>query len=134
MVKIMQTRVIVVDDNIDTLDIFCEYLELKDCQVVGKGYNGLDAVKLYEEHHPDIALLDVMMPDYDGMYALEKIKEIDSNAKVIMVTADLTDKTARRCSELGASEIIYKPYEIEDVVEVVQNVMSGKKFVSSFVK
>ncbi|RDJ32551.1 MAG: response regulator [Crenarchaeota archaeon] len=130
----MQTRVIVVDDNIDTLDIFCEYLELKDCQVVGKGYNGLDAVKLYEEHHPDIALLDVMMPDYDGMYALEKIKELDPNAKVIMVTADLTDKTAKRCNELGASEIIYKPYEIEDVVEVVQNVMSGKKFVSSFVK
>jgi CheY-like chemotaxis protein len=120
MVKMV--KVIVVDDDIDTVEVFCEYLEIKDITVVGRGYNGKTAVELYEKFRPDIALLDVMMPEYDGFFALENIKQINPHAKVIMVTADLTADTEKKLKLLNASAIIYKPYEIDSVIDTIHQV------------
>ena len=115
-------KVIVVDDDVDTVEVFCEYLEIKDITVLGRGYNGKTAVELYERHKPDIALLDVMMPEYDGFYALENIKKTFPDAKLIMVTADLTFDTEKKLKDLRASAVIYKPYEIDSVIETIHNV------------
>lgn len=115
-------KVIVVDDDVDTVEVFCEYLEIKDITVLGRGYNGKTAVELYDKLKPDIALLDVMMPEYDGFYALENIKKINPNAKLIMVTADLTFDTEKKLKDLSASAVIYKPYEIDSVIETIHQV------------
>ena len=121
------TRAIVIDDDQDTLDIFCEFLKLKKVEVVGKAKNGLQALRLYKETKPDIVLMDVMMPDYNGFFGLEKIKEFDSNSKIVMVTADLTEKTAQRLNELGADEILYKPYEIDQVMKTINKLLESKE-------
>jgi two-component system chemotaxis response regulator CheY len=115
-------KVIVVDDDVDTVEVFCEYLEIKDITVVGRGYNGKTAVELYEKHRPDIALLDVMMPEYDGFFGLENIKNINPDAKIIMVTADLTLDTEKKLKDLNASAVIYKPYEIDSVIDTIHKV------------
>lgn len=115
-------KVIVVDDDVDTVEVFCEYLEIKDITVVGRGYNGKTAVELYEKYRPDIALLDVMMPEYDGFFGLENIKNINPDAKVIMVTADLTFDTEKKLKDLNASAVIYKPYEIDSVIDTIHKV------------
>jgi len=119
-------RVIVVDDDRDTVEVFTEYLAIKGIDVVAKGYNGKEAVELYKEHTPDITLLDVMMPEHDGFYALQNIRRINPNAKVIMVTADLTSDTEKKMHELQASAILYKPYEIDSVVETIDKVSKGE--------
>jgi len=119
-------RVIVVDDDRDTVEVFTEYLAIKGIDVVAKGYNGKEAVELYKEHTPDITLLDVMMPEHDGFYGLENIRRINPNAKVIMVTADLTSDTEKKMHELQASAILYKPYEIDSVVETIDKVSKGE--------
>ena len=124
------TSVIVVDDDRDTVEVFCEYLSIKNIQVLGRGYDGKAAVDLYQEHKPDIVLLDVMMPDYDGFYGLEQIRKHDPNAKIIMVTADLTSDTEKKLVELKASAMIYKPYEIDSVIETIEKV-SKENFVLS---
>jgi len=116
------TSVIVVDDDRDTVEVFCEYLSIKDIQVLGRGYDGKTAVELYKEHKPDIVLLDVMMPDFDGFYGLEQIRKFDPNAKIIMVTADLTSDTEKKLVDLRASAMIYKPYEIDSVIETIEKV------------
>ncbi len=116
------TSVIVVDDDRDTVEVFCEYLAIKNIQVLGRGYDGKAAVELYKEHKPDIVLLDVMMPDFDGFYGLEQIRKHDPNAKIIMVTADLTSDTEKKLVELKASAMIYKPYEIDSVIETIEKV------------
>ena len=116
------TSVIVVDDDRDTVEVFCEYLSIKNIQVLGRGYDGTAAVELYKEHNPDIVLLDVMMPDFDGFYGLEQIRKHDPNAKIIMVTADLTSDTEKKLVELKASAMIYKPYEIDSVIETIEKV------------
>ncbi len=116
------TSVIVVDDDRDTVEVFCEYLAIKNIQVLGRGYDGKAAVELYKEHKPDIVLLDVMMPDFDGFYGLEQIRKHDPKAKIIMVTADLTSDTEKKLVELKASAMIYKPYEIDSVIETIEKV------------
>lgn len=120
------TRVIVVDDDRDTVEVFTEYLAMKGIDVVAKGYNGKEAVELYKEHTPDITLLDVMMPVHDGLYGLENIRNINPNAKIIMVTADLTSDTEKKLHELQASAILYKPYEIDNVIETIDKVSKGE--------
>jgi len=102
---------IIVDDDFDTVEVFSEYLELSGINVVGKGYNGKDAVDLYQKLKPDVVFLDVLMPDYDGFYALKKIRQLDHDAKIIMVTASLTAQTSDELKDLNASAIIYKPYD-----------------------
>jgi DNA-binding response OmpR family regulator len=116
------TSVIVVDDDRDTVEVFCEYLAIKDIKVLGRGYDGKTAVELYKKLKPDVVLLDVMMPDYDGFYGLEQIRKLDPAAKIIMVTADLTSDTEKKLVELKASAMIYKPYEIDSVIETIETV------------
>ena len=102
-------KVIVVDDDIDTVEVFSEFLELNDVEVAGKAYDGKEAVELYEKIKPDIILMDVMMPVYDGIYAIERIRKINPNSKIIMITADLSVRTKQKLSELNVSGVIFKP-------------------------
>ena len=118
-------KVIVVDDDIDTAETFAEHLMLKGIQVLDIGLNGKKAVDLYTEFHPDVVLMDVMMPDSDGFYGLQMIREIDPDAKIIFVTADLKSETEKQLIENNASAIIYKPYEIEHVIKTINEVHEG---------
>ena len=123
----MAVSVLVTDDDTDTREVFGTMLELNGFEVVGKAKDGKEASELYVELHPDVVLLDIMMPNYDGFYAMEKIKKFDPDAKIVVVTGDLTEKTAKRLTDLGAIEMLYKPYEIDDVAKVVTAAAQGKK-------
>ncbi len=113
---------IVIDDDADTVDVFCDYLEIKNVQVLGRGYNGKEAIELYRAHKPDIVFLDLMMPEYDGIYALENIRKINPESKVIIVTADLRDETAIRLSQLKPTRVFIKPYDIEKISQIVATI------------
>jgi len=120
------TTAIVIDDDRDTVSVLCDFLQIKGIKVLGRGYDGLEAVELYKKLRPDSVFLDVMMEGYDGLYALEKIKEIKSDATVIMVTADLTVNTHDRLIVLDASAIIYKPYDINEIMRVLDKLSTLK--------
>lgn len=122
----MPIRVIVVDDDIDTVEVFSEFLELKDIQVVGRAHDGKEAVEVYEKFKPDIVLMDVMMPTYDGFYAIDKIRKIDSNSKIIMVTADLSVKTKEKLKDMDVSGVVFKPYDIDRVLDVIHSIQNGQ--------
>ena len=84
------------DDDFDTVEVFSEFLSLQNIDVLGKAYNGLDGIKLFEEKQPDIIFSDLWMPEYDGFYLITKLREKFKDAKIIMVTADLTQETEIR--------------------------------------
>ncbi len=111
---------IVVDDEHDMASVFSEYLELFDVKVFATGHNGKDAFDLYKKHEPDFVLMDLMMPDYDGYYGLSKIKKFDSDSKVIMITADTSHDTTRKLAELGADQILYKPCDVNKLVQSIR--------------
>ena len=115
---------IVIDDDRDTVSVLCDFLQIKGIKVIGKGYDGLEAVELYKKLRPDATFLDVMMETYDGLYGLEKIREIQKDAFVIMVTADLTNDTHDKLVALDASSIVYKPYDINEIMHILNKLSS----------
>jgi len=112
-------NVVVVDDDYNTVEVFAEFLELSEVKVVGKGYDGKDAVNLYKQLKPDIVFLDVMMPDFDGFYALENIRKINPNALVVMITADLSTETEFKLDSMKATSVVYKPFDIQQIMEII---------------
>lgn len=120
------TSVIVIEDNIDSLEVLCEILQIKGLDVVGRGINGEEGIKLYEQLYPDAVIMDVMMPDYDGFYGLVGIKKIDPFATIVMITADLTKDTAERLKSLSASQILYKPNDLDKIVPAVEKLVDEK--------
>ena len=111
--------VIVVDDELDDLELLSEHLAIKGFRVVGKGYDGLDAVELYKKLHPDFTLLDLIMPKYDGFYAIRNIKQIDPNASIVIITGDVTINIPALLQQLRGIPIVYKPYEVDDLVDIM---------------
>lgn len=111
---------IVIDDDHDTANTFAEYLEMLKADVLGIGHDGKRAVELYDLHRPDIVFLDLMMPEYDGLYALENIRKINARAKVIVVTADLRADTEEQLSLLKPTEVIYKPFNPEILESLIK--------------
>ncbi len=73
--------------------------------------NGREAVQQYQEQHPDAVLLDITMPDMDGLAALEAIKQYDANARVAMVTAMGQQAIVMQALKLGAKDFVVKPFE-----------------------
>jgi len=110
---------LVVDDDPDTVEMFSDYLENKGVSVIGKAKDGKEGFELYKKLKPDVIFLDVIMPNYDGFYTLKKIREIDADAKIIMVTADFSPTTKKKLKELKATDIIYKPYDGRAIDRVI---------------
>ncbi|QLH03068.1 response regulator [Nitrosopumilus cobalaminigenes] len=113
------TSVIVVDDNKDIVFSMSELLEMYGIDVVGKGYNGLEGVELFNQLHPDIVLLDLMMPEYDGVYALKKIREIDPNSIIIIVTGGSPMSMNDQIESLEPTKIVFKPVDVNILVESI---------------
>lgn len=85
--------------------------------------NGAEAVKLYAAENPDLVLLDVTMPEMDGLEALKRIMAISPSAKVIMCSAIGQDGTIMEAVRSGASEFIVKPFKKEQLSDMVINLL-----------
>ncbi len=113
-------RVIVVDDDPDMVDITTEYLEHADIKVVGTGFDGKDAVTLYSNLHPDLVILDMRMPNYDGRYAIKNIIQQDPHTKIIVITDYADDYDYK---ENGIERILRKPFDISELVKAIDLAM-----------
>ena len=116
----MQRSVIVIDDDEDTVRLFSEFLEEKGINVVGSGHDGVTAIKLYKEKKPDIVLIDIMMPNGSGFYAIKKIQEINSKAKIIAVSGDSSYSTEEKLGKLNIP-LIQKPFKMEQILSVINS-------------
>jgi len=120
-------NVLVVEDDHDGAEVLSEYLRLKGINVLAKGYNGLEAVQLYKKLRPDCVLLDMLMPIYDGFYGLEKIQEFDPKAKVIILSASVTEEEQDKLRALGVAAVFQKPYEIDTLVDRLESINNEKE-------
>ena len=113
-------RVIVVDDDPDIVDITTESLEQADIKVVGTGFDGKDAVTLYRKLHPDLLILDMKMPNYDGRYAIKNIISDYPQAKILVLTGHADDYNFK---DSGITSILRKPFNISKLVEAIDSAM-----------
>jgi len=112
---------IVIDDDQDILDMFCDILEIIKVDVLAKGKNGKEAVELYEKHSPDIVFTDLSMPDYDGLYAVENIKDKNLNVKIIVVTGNSNEHDLH-LFELLKIPVISKPFDMDVLNQIITDV------------
>jgi len=116
----MLIRAIIIDDETDSAEVFAEFLKLKDINVSGLGKNGKEGVELYKQHKPDVVFLDLVMPQFDGFYALEEIKKINPDARVIIITAFLTDMMKKRLDSFGVKDVFQKPYSVKEIANSIK--------------
>ncbi len=116
--------VIVVDDDEDCRYSLEQTLELSGIKVVGTGADGDEAFQLYEKFLPDVVMLDLNMPIYDGIYAIEKIKDKYPDSKIVIVSAYMNDYEFDRNKVAG---VLVKPYNRQELVKLIQIICSPIK-------
>ncbi|MHA1760623.1 MAG: response regulator [Candidatus Heimdallarchaeota archaeon] len=100
----MATHILIVDDNDDLRGVF--RLLLKEYEIV-EASNGIEALDCYKESKPSLVLMDVLMPEMDGITATKKILEMDPSAQIIAITAYST--RANEILDAGALDVLKKP-------------------------
>ena len=117
--------VIVVDDEKDVAEVLCEFLKIKGVEVLGRGNNGQQALELYQKLKPDVVLMDLVMPEYDGFHGIKKIREYDPNSKIMIISASLTHSYVQQLLEMNVNSISLKPYDLNNVIDIIDKVNRG---------
>lgn len=107
--------ILVADDNIEFAKNLTSYIEKEEeMEVIGIAKDGIEAVDMIKNTHPDVAIIDIIMPHLDGLGVLEKINESNMAEKPlsIVLSAVGQDKITARALELGAQYYIVKPFDI----------------------
>jgi DNA-binding response OmpR family regulator len=115
----MKSVIIIEDDN-DASKTLADICEINGIKVLASAYDGNEAIEIFKQYQPDVVLLDIMMPKYDGFYAIDGIRKVKQDAKIVAVTASVDQDTQDKLTDLGIP-IIFKPYEISDIVNAVNS-------------
>ena len=112
-------KIMVVDDAAFMRMMLKDILTKGGYEVVGEAENGLKAVDKYKELTPDLVLMDITMPELDGIGAVRQIKSIDPNAKIIMCSAMGQQAMVLESIQAGAKDFIVKPFQADRIFEAV---------------
>jgi DNA-binding NarL/FixJ family response regulator len=124
-------RILVVDDYEPFRRYFCATLEQRhEFQVIGEASDGLEAVQRAQELQPDLVLLDVGLPNINGLEAAAEIRRLAPMTKILFVTQEFTFDLVEAGLRLGASGYVHKLRVQTDLLSAIESVLRGKYFVS----
>ncbi|MCI9139662.1 response regulator [bacterium 1XD42-8] len=119
----MAKKILICDDAAFMRMMIKDILTKNGYEVAGEAENGAKAVEKYNELKPDLVLMDITMPEMDGIQALKKIKEVDGGALVIMCSAMGQQAMVIESIQSGAKDFIVKPFQADRVIEAVKKVI-----------
>ena len=119
----MAKNILICDDAAFMRMMIKDILTKNGYNIVGEAENGAKAVEKYAELMPDLVLMDITMPEMDGIEALKKIKAADANASIIMCSAMGQQAMVIESIQSGAKDFIVKPFQADRVLEAVQKVV-----------
>ncbi|GGH82198.1 two-component system chemotaxis response regulator CheY [Pullulanibacillus pueri] len=119
----MANRILVVDDAAFMRMMIKDILVKNGFEVVGEASNGQEAIEKYKEHQPDLVLMDITMPEVDGITSLKEIKKIDPQAKIIMCSAMGQQAMVIDAIQAGAKDFIVKPFQGDRVLEAIKKTL-----------
>ncbi len=119
----MAKNVLICDDAAFMRMMIKDILSKNGYNVAGEAENGAKAVEKYAELKPDLVLMDITMPEMDGIQALKKIKAADPGAMVIMCSAMGQQAMVIESIQAGAKDFIVKPFQADRVLEAVKKVI-----------
>jgi two-component system chemotaxis response regulator CheY len=119
----MAKSVMICDDAAFMRMMIRDILTKNGFTVAGEAENGLKAIDKYKETKPDLVLMDITMPEMDGIQALKEIKKLDDDAKVVMCSAMGQQAMVIESIQAGAKDFIVKPFQADRVIEAVKKVL-----------
>ena len=119
----MAKNILICDDAAFMRMMIKDILTKNGYNIVGEAENGAKAVEKYAELKPDLVLMDITMPEMDGIEALKKIKAADANASIIMCSAMGQQAMVIESIQSGAKDFIVQPFQAARVLEAVQKVV-----------
>ena len=114
---------LLVVDDAAFMRLRCSKLLTDNGYKVVEAENGVEAIKQYQLHKPDAVLLDITMPEMDGLSALKEIRKLDPNAKVAMVTAMGQQSIVMEALKAGARDFVLKPFQSDRVLATVRKLV-----------
>ena len=118
-------KLLLVDDEIKFLQLIAQRLEIKGFDVITTS-NGKDAIEVAGKNLFDVALVDFQMSGMDGSQVLKALKERHKYLEIIMLTGHATIDSAVECTKLGAFKYLEKPYNFEELVEVIKDAYQAR--------
>ncbi len=118
-------KILVVDDEEPVREMLVTYLETEGYDV-STADSGVSALPAIEEFKPQVVLLDIRMPDMDGLQCLRSIMKRNSDIAVVMMSGFVSEQIARKTLEIGAFDYINKPISFEHLMKVLQLVKISK--------
>ena len=119
----MAKNIMIVDDAAFMRMMIKDILTKNGYNIVGEAENGKKAIDVYTECKPDLVLMDITMPEMDGIQALKGIRANDPNAAIIMCSAMGQQAMVIEAIQSGAKDFIVKPFQADRVIEAVQKVV-----------
>jgi DNA-binding NtrC family response regulator len=122
-----KATILVVDDERGVRQSF--NMVLKDEYHVLLAETGAEAIDIFIKNPVDLILLDILLPDINGVELLEKLKELDANTEIIMVTAVNEIQTAVKAIKIGAYEYVIKPFNVDDVLTIIHRALEKRSLI-----
>lgn len=128
----MRIRVGIAEDHQLVMDGIRRVIE-DDCEVVGTATNGRDAITSAAEYSPDVMLVDIALPELNGLDAARVIKKANPNVRIVFVTVQTNRDYVREAFEAGASGYVLKQAASAELLSAIREVYNGRFFLSSLI-
>jgi len=119
----MSKKVLIVDDAAFMRMMIKDILSKNGYEVVGEAENGARAIEKYKDLAPELVIMDITMPEMDGIQAVKEIRKTSPEAKIIMCSAMGQQAMVIESIQAGAKDFIVKPFQAERVLEAVKKVI-----------
>jgi two-component system chemotaxis response regulator CheY len=119
----MANGILIVDDAAFMRMMIKDVLTKNGFTVCGEAENGAKAIEKYKELSPDLVIMDITMPEIDGIQAVKEIKKANDSAKIIMCSAMGQQAMVIEAIQAGAKDFIVKPFQAERIIEAVKKVL-----------
>jgi len=120
----MKAKVLIVDDSGLTRRSLRQILETAGCEVV-EAEDGLSALERYYLEKPDVVLLDLVMRGMYGLEVLQKLRELDNDARIVVVSADVQASSLELAEQAGAKAFINKPFDKAEILVALDTALTG---------
>lgn len=124
----MKEKILLVDDEKEFLEVMAERMSARDMEVTTAA-SALEAIKLIENHAYDAVVLDLMMPEMDGLDALKAMKDKRPELQIILLTGYATVEKGIEAMKLGAMDLVQKPADLQSLTEKIKKAQANKMII-----
>ena len=119
-------RVLIVDDEVFFRKVLRDIIGKIGFTIVAEAANGNEAVEMFRTQRPHVTIMDIYMPEKNGIEATRDMIALDKNAKVLICSASDFDSDTQAALDVGAKAILMKPFVPKEIYEAVKTVLGGK--------